>query len=388
MEQLITKTNPAYNLPIDTVYYIESTRHLELNAYVQMHRCEIEEILHNDTPFFPYRFEYVSRNFMQTGELFKWLKLKYPDKPVREIRNLKNQIMQYSQTDLTMGIDGSFRDISFLCRTIPFNGNDEGYRFVAVDYTDSSCEELLPNLSLFLQHVDHYSQCCESDGDIIQESHSFFSLPQSSRIFSKHMAKSVSDEEVCSFMEEKPVLNLRATALKIRNEIAQMQRSSGINILIEVLGDDLLQTLNKLQPSVLGRLVVDGTMSIHLPDYQNREVKLTALPKALYFLFLLHPDGIRLKDLSDHASLLLEIYKLVSNRESIESMKQSVNDLVDPLSNSVNEKLSRIRKAFYDLMSSDLAQHYIPDGARGEAKKIILDRNLIQLPSQLLQLLS
>ena len=47
------------------------------------------------------------------------------------------------------------------------------------------------------------------------------------------------------------------------------------------------------------------------------------------------------------------------------------------MDNSINEKCARIREAFTQHFSSDLAKFYTIEGERGEAKKIALPRELI-----------
>jgi len=52
--------------------------------------------------------------------------------------------------------------------------------------------------------------------------------------------------------------------------------------------------------------------------------------------------------------------------------------MTDPLNNSINEKCSRIRAAFLEVIADDLAQNYYVTGKRGEPKKIMLDRSLVE----------
>ena len=58
---------------------------------------------------------------------------------------------------------------------------------------------------------------------------------------------------------------------------------------------------------------MDSEFKIYLPDYKNVEIKMTTLPKALYILFLRHPEGIILKQLSDFEPELMKIYQIISN---------------------------------------------------------------------------
>ncbi len=134
------------------------------------------------------------------------------------------------------------------------------------------------------------------------------------------------------------------------------------------------------------RLFITRDLRIYLTDYQNREVKLEPLNKAVFLLFLRHGDGIYFKDLVDHARELAAIYQSVrQKRNEIDRLmegdvpiSQSIADLTNPLSNSINEKCTRIKEAFLLLMHEDIACQYYVDGGRGERKRIKLDRNLIE----------
>ena len=56
---------------------------------------------------------------------------------------------------------------------------------------------------------------------------------------------------------------------------------------------------------------------------------------------------------------------------------QSIEDVTNPLLNSINEKCARIRGAFVGQFDDHMAKHYYIDGPRGEAKKISLPRDLV-----------
>ena len=116
---------------------------------------------------------------------------------------------------------------------------------------------------------------------------------------------------------------------------------------------------------------------IFLPDYQNMEIKMTPLPKALFLLYLKHPEGIRFCDLPDYRDELLHIYASFSGRDNMDDIRASIDDLTNPLSNSINEKCSRIRQAFLSKFEDRLARNYYITGPRGEIKKILLPRELV-----------
>ena len=56
---------------------------------------------------------------------------------------------------------------------------------------------------------------------------------------------------------------------------------------------------------------------------------------------------------------------------------QSIEDVTNPLLNSINEKCARIRGAFVGQFDNYMAKNYYVDGVRGEVKKIALPRNLV-----------
>ena len=74
--------------------------------------------------------------------------------------------------------------------------------------------------------------------------------------------------------------------------------------------------------------------------------------KALYLLFLNHPEGIEFKNLVDYREELLQLYQKIGNRIDMDKITETVNRLVNPLDNAINEKCSRIKAAFSDMMET------------------------------------
>lgn len=127
----------------------------------------------------------------------------------------------------------------------------------------------------------------------------------------------------------------------------------------------------------LSRLVITKDHRITLPDYNEIEVKMEPLIKAVYFLFLKHPEGIIFKELSDYREELLNIYKGLKPLGLSKRTIQSIEDVTNPLLNSINEKCARIRSAFIKEFDEGLAKNYFVTGERGEVKKISLPRDLV-----------
>lgn len=127
----------------------------------------------------------------------------------------------------------------------------------------------------------------------------------------------------------------------------------------------------------LSRLVITKEYRIILPDYNDMEIKMEPLVKAVFLLFLNHPEGILFKHLPDYREELTKIYVKLKPLGLSDRTIRSIEDVTNPLLNSINEKCARIRGAFVGQFDDHMARHYYIDGLRGEVKKISLPRELI-----------
>ena len=127
---------------------------------------------------------------------------------------------------------------------------------------------------------------------------------------------------------------------------------------------------------VLSKLTIKKDCSIMLSDY-NKEVKMEPIVKAVYLLYLNHPEGIAFKCLPDYRKELADIYQKIKPMGLSERVIRSIEDVTNPLLNSINEKCSRIRAIFQGEVDASLLDQYIIIGKSGEAKKIALPRDLV-----------
>lgn len=127
---------------------------------------------------------------------------------------------------------------------------------------------------------------------------------------------------------------------------------------------------------VLSKLTITKDYSILLSNY-NTEVKLEPIVKAIYLLFLNHPEGIVFKCLPDYRKELAEIYQKIKPYGLNDRVIRSIEDATNPLLNSINEKCSRVRAAFAAVIDATLLDQYAITGKSGEAKKISLPRELV-----------
>lgn len=96
-----------------------------------------------------------------------------------------------------------------------------------------------------------------------------------------------------------------------------------------------------------------------------------------------HDEGIYFKELADYKDELTEIYAAITNRIRTMIISSSIEKVVDPTQNAINEKCSRIKEAFLARMDHEIASNYYITGKRGERKRITLPRNLVEWQCEL-----
>ena len=137
---------------------------------------------------------------------------------------------------------------------------------------------------------------------------------------------------------------------------------------------EIASLLHSEQP--LLQLTISSNYRVYLGE-KRKEVHLEPIVKAVYLLFLKHPEGIAFKCLPDYREELAEIYNKLRPMGLSDRALQSIEDVTNPLLNSINEKCARIRGAFLGEFDDYMAKYYYIEGKRGEAKKITLPRDLV-----------
>ena len=157
------------------------------------------------------------------------------------------------------------------------------------------------------------------------------------------------------------------TPEEIAAELSQLVRelvAAGRNdLLLRSIGVSVLEELRiEAAKRRLSRLLVTKDYRIILVDYDNKEVEMTPVHKAVYLLFLAHPEGIEFKRLEEYREELTRYYMATAKLLDKEKIMEGVDHLVNPLDNAINEKCSRIKKVFLDLMDEYAASYYIISG--------------------------
>jgi hypothetical protein len=128
----------------------------------------------------------------------------------------------------------------------------------------------------------------------------------------------------------------------------------------------------------LSRMEIRGlSKSIYLTDLGDLQINLNPKERALYLLYLNHPEGIQRSYLIDYKDELKSYYAQISNQATNELIDQAVNRLVDVRDNNMNEVMARIRSKFKNAVGEEQAKDYsitfTPEGTH----KILLNRELV-----------
>jgi len=185
-------------------------------------------------------------------------------------------------------------------------------------------------------------------------------------------------------------LTAEEVALEVRRLTEQLVAAGRKDLVLKAIGVPLLEELRiEAARGKLSRLVITEDYRFVLADYNNREVELQPVHKAVYLLFLNHPEGIEFKRLAEYREELLGLYMKTARWMDKEKIEESVDKLVNPLDNAINEKCSRIKKVFLDLMDEYRASYYIISGHTQKhiAGRVWYERlKVITLPRELVEI--
>ena len=152
-------------------------------------------------------------------------------------------------------------------------------------------------------------------------------------------------------------------AEQVRLLAEQLKMAGRKDLLLRAIGAPLLEELRiEAARAKLSRLQITKDYRFFLVDYNNKEVELQPVHKAVYLLFLAHPEGIEFKKLGNYREELTKYYMATAKLMDKEIIIEGVDHLVNPLDNAINEKCSRIKKVFLDMMDEYTASYYIISG--------------------------
>lgn len=139
--------------------------------------------------------------------------------------------------------------------------------------------------------------------------------------------------------------------------------------------EEEIRELFGVEQRPLSQLLVTKDYRLLIGD-DRLEVKMRPICKAVYLLFLNHPEGIRFKELPDYREELGRYYRSMKlSTQARKKVEQSIIDVTDPLNHSIIEKCARIKNAFQQITPYE---EYVITGEKGEVRRIMLDRDLVE----------
>lgn len=120
-----------------------------------------------------------------------------------------------------------------------------------------------------------------------------------------------------------------------------------------------------------------GGMLERMEAPDGAKLPLRPLVKALFILFLRHPEGILLKQREMFRRELEEIYGVISPNTEREDVSARVGRLVNLQDNSFSEKASVLNARLEALLPGEVAEQYKIQGYNGHPRKIPLDPLLV-----------
>ena len=161
-------------------------------------------------------------------------------------------------------------------------------------------------------------------------------------------------------MENKEKERLEHAANELHELVRLLQQHGRNDLLLRAIGIPVLEELRlEAARRRLSRLRITKDYRFILVDYDNKEIELQPVHKAVYMLFLNHPEGIEFKRLSDYRDELAKYYSATAKMLDKEKIDEGVAHLVNPLDNAINEKCSRIKKVMMEIMDEYTASYYI-----------------------------
>lgn len=161
-------------------------------------------------------------------------------------------------------------------------------------------------------------------------------------------------------------------------KITHMQLRYTFDVMEDIRRQLLFKDRYDLLRQATPMLVKGRSQKIVLPEMGMLQIGLSPTERAVYLLFLNHPEGIRLAEMGEYKGELRGILNKLSPSDSRETIEGQLENLCEYNSNSLSEKMSRIKRKFDEKLGAAMSEHYYIKGPNGGLKKIDLDRNYLQ----------
>lgn len=121
---------------------------------------------------------------------------------------------------------------------------------------------------------------------------------------------------------------------------------------------------------------VTPELNIIFPYYNHFEINFSPITKAVYILFCRY-QTINIKQLAQYEDELTQLLYKLSKAADLDSIHNTVKDLINPESKSIYTHISRVKNTLMQVMGETIAQNYIiTSDSHGSEIKYIPINNL------------
>ena len=141
---------------------------------------------------------------------------------------------------------------------------------------------------------------------------------------------------------------------------------------LKEMGVEQEDTSSKLSGEPPVELYIDRKYHIRLDSPQGQEIPFRPLVRALFILFLKHPEGILLKQRILFREELEEIYEVIAPHVDAQDRRRRVKRLTDSEENALSENLSVLNATLDRILPLTQARDFKVQGYNGHARRIPL----------------
>lgn len=340
------------------VVYVETEYNQPLNSFI----CNNMEYIRKGFLEKNYHFVYIPELKNLSDEdlacAFPLDTASMTDDIRNDIRNITTEQFSHMFASLIgMDFSGSKAGLLSLHR---YRG-DIGYRIPDLDYSESH-----------VVYVDLQDCCPDNIKEAFEEYFKFYATELSPGLFCVRPREEYPldiwqegetgglQNNVPDYLFYDVQQKMLGIAEEIRQRVEILRQGGYIELLLHTLGADLVKQINDSRKTAtpLMHLNISDNLRIFIPELDNREMKMPALARALYVFYLRHEEGVEFKFLSEFTEELFSLYRLASNRLDDTRLRATVDSLVNPTENKINECVSRIKTAFLSVMDEYAARNY------------------------------
>lgn len=129
---------------------------------------------------------------------------------------------------------------------------------------------------------------------------------------------------------------------------------------------------SKVSCELAVELYIDEQYHIRLGSPHGQEIPFRPLVRALFILFLKHPEGILLKERIHFQEELDEIYEVIAPHVDAQDRRRRVRRLTDYEGNAFSENLSVLNATLDRILPPDQSQEFKVQGYNGHPRRIPL----------------